>query len=82
MALDHDKFEQTCRNIVNQVESKFIDLRDEVNESDDGELKNAKKDHFAAELNKLDIIFKTPNCYDLPQGKDENEVYLGEYNQF
>lgn len=37
--MDLKKFEQSCRKIVNQIEGKFIDLKDEENQSDDGELK-------------------------------------------
>ena len=63
------QFETTCKNIVDDIMDKFIDLGVDDNHSNFGEGMAGRQLKFKSHLEKMQFEFKT-TCLDLPKGDD------------
>ena len=69
------QFETTCKNIVDEIMDKFIDLGVDDNHSAFGEGMAGRQLKFKSHLEKMQFQFQT-TCLDLPTGNQENDELL------
>ena len=80
--IDWKPFEEECKNIVNEIGNRFIDLGLEDHETDYGaDQLQAKQDRFKHEFTRMPFVFEAPSLQ-IPVSASNFDELLEEEDEF